>query len=218
MAMAEADKEDKEPFEKQAAPLVSVIIPTYNRHAALERALRTVRAQTHRRLQIIVVNDCSTQPEYYNYRPEGVLLVHLPQNSGRRPGRVRNYGLKLAEGDYIAFLDDDDAWLPTKLEEQLAALGTAGGERMCCTTATELDPGDDCVEAAAPGASAAEEGAAELWPVGHEELPDVLGPEHLRERNVLISTSVLVHRSVVASAGFFSDRCGVCGASAGYRC
>jgi O-antigen biosynthesis protein len=108
-------------------PLVSVIIPTYNRFNYLLNAIQSVKSQTYKAIEIIVVNDCSTQSEYYNYRFEGVTVVHLAENSKEVLGmgcaaRVRNVGLKLARGEYIAFLDDDDIWFPHKIEQQIAAM------------------------------------------------------------------------------------------------
>ena len=110
---------------------VSVIIPSYNRFKFLLHAIKSVKEQTHKNVQIIVINDASTEKEYkeFNFEELGVYIIHLEENSYKKfgysnLGYVRNQGIQEATGDYVAFLDDDDYWLPTKLEEQLNAMDT----------------------------------------------------------------------------------------------
>lgn len=103
---------------------VSVIIPTFNRYAYLLNAIQSVENQTHKNIEIIVVNDGSTQEDYYDSELERrVKVLHIDRKStpnwgGSRPA-VRNYGINKAKGDFIAFLDDDDIWFPEKIEMQL---------------------------------------------------------------------------------------------------
>ena len=101
---------------------VSVIIPTYNRFTYLLNAIKSIKAQTYKNIEIIVVNDCSTEKEYYNYSWDtaNVKIIHLPTQSKTifnhsAPGYVRNKGGELATGKYIAFCDDDDYWFPDKI-------------------------------------------------------------------------------------------------------
>jgi len=106
---------------------VSVIVPTYNRFNQLLQAIKSVETQTHTNIEIIVINDASTQSEYYSHDFGKVNIIHLSENTNKifgfsSPGYVRNKGIEAATGDYIAFLDDDDIWLPTKLEVQLARM------------------------------------------------------------------------------------------------
>ena len=123
--------------------LVSVIIPTFNRFKYLLNSIKSVLEQTHKNIEIIVVNDCSTDEEYYtsNFKEkfgDSVFIIHLPRNSRSYLGKVagggnaRNIGMMLAKGDYIAFLDDDDYFLPTKIEKQLLAM-KENNCKMCCT-------------------------------------------------------------------------------------
>jgi hypothetical protein len=112
---------------------VSVIIPTYNRFKYLLNAIQSVKSQTHKNLEIIVVNDCSTQPDYYTYDwlSADVNMIHLKKNTKETfnypcAAFVRNRGIQEAKGNYIAFCDDDDIWLPRKLELQLNAMKTTG--------------------------------------------------------------------------------------------
>ena len=102
-----------------AKPLVSVIIPAYNSADFIDEALKSVFDQTYKDLEIIVVDDGSTDDtravlEKYGDR----VNYHYQDNNG--PASARNRGIKLARGKYIAFLDADDLWLPTKLEKQVA--------------------------------------------------------------------------------------------------
>ena len=104
---------------------VSVIIPTYNRFKYLLNSINSVRKQTYTNIEIIVINDCSTQQEYYTHNfGSDVKIIHLIKNSRfvtdfPCTGYVRNKGIEISTGEYIAFLDDDDIWLPNKLEIQI---------------------------------------------------------------------------------------------------
>jgi glycosyltransferase involved in cell wall biosynthesis len=103
--------------------LVSVIIPTHNRAALLARAIASVRAQTYTQLEIIVVDDASsdnTRDVVAAINDGRIRYIRQRQNAGAPA--ARNQGIRAASGDYIAFLDDDDEWLPQKTEKQLAAL------------------------------------------------------------------------------------------------
>lgn len=111
---------------------VSVVIPTYNRFKYLLNAIISVKAQTYKNIEIIVVNDGSTQDEYYKYDfkknfGDNFYILHLPRNSKEIYGHpcqasVRNIGMMLSNGKYIAFLDDDDIFLPSKIEKQVSAM------------------------------------------------------------------------------------------------
>lgn len=111
------------------APLVSVVIPTFNRAGTIQRALDSVVRQTHRPLEIIVVDDASTDdtPRLVDrgFCPVPLTLVALSHNEGA--AAARNHGIALAQGDYVAFLDSDDEWQPDKLARQLAGLGPETG-------------------------------------------------------------------------------------------
>ncbi len=108
------------------APLVSVVIPTYNRAHLVRAAVESVLAQTYRPLELIVVDDGSTDATGRVLAACGSVRVVRQTHTGM-PGQARNAGARLARGEYLAFLDSDDLWLPQKLELQVAA-ATAGGE------------------------------------------------------------------------------------------
>ena len=100
--------------------LISIVIPTHNRSDLLQRALDSVLNQTYGDFEIIVVSDGSTDNTdeiMANYQDERINYISYHPSRG---GNVaRNTGIKAAKYDYIAFLDDDDEWHPTKLQKQL---------------------------------------------------------------------------------------------------
>ncbi len=97
---------------------VSVVIPYYNREKYIDEAIQSVRAQTLQPLEIIIVNDCSRESSrrYLDRYQDICTIVDLPANVGL--AGARNAGIRLARGKFIALLDDDDIWLPRKLEVQ----------------------------------------------------------------------------------------------------
>lgn len=103
------------------APSVSVIVPTHNRAALLARALDSVLAQTHRPLEVIVVDDGSDDGTAVLLARRYPQLRYCYQPNGG-VSSARNRGIRAASGDWVALLDSDDVWRPTKLARQLAAL------------------------------------------------------------------------------------------------
>lgn len=104
-------------------PRVSVVIPTRNRPAFLADALRSVVGQDYRDLDIIVVDDASEDSEE-NERVIarfGRPVRHIVRDTRGGPSVSRNVGIRASDAEYIAFLDDDDIWLPSKLRRQIEA-------------------------------------------------------------------------------------------------
>lgn len=105
----------------RAAPLISVIIPVYNGERYLSAAIESVLAQAWTPLEIIVVDDGSTDQSVQVARHyQSQVQVICQANAG--PGAARNRGVALASGELLAFLDADDLWLPGKLAHQVAYL------------------------------------------------------------------------------------------------
>jgi len=101
------------------APLISVIIPTFNSGKFIPDAVQSVLDQTYQRLEVIVVDDGSTDATKDILREfNGHIRYCYQENRG--PSAARNIGITSARGDYICFLDADDIWMPNKLEVQLA--------------------------------------------------------------------------------------------------
>lgn len=103
--------------------LVSVIVPTYNRARLLEQAIRSVQRQTYTHLEIIIVDDASTDDTAALVRNSNDARIrHVRHHCNRGGAAARNTGIRSARGEYIAFLDDDDQWEPEKTAAQLALL------------------------------------------------------------------------------------------------
>lgn len=108
--------------------MISVVIPTFNRAHTTRDAVASVLSQTRlcdHALEIIVVDDASNVPISNLPADPRVSCLRLPRNVG--PSGARNAGLAATSGEYIAFLDSDDRWLPQKLSTQLSRLNEAVG-------------------------------------------------------------------------------------------
>lgn len=115
--------------------LVSVILPTYNRRSLLPRAIQSVLGQTHHALELIIVDDGSTDGtdelvKQYSAGDERLRYLLMPKRGG--PAAARNAGIRAARGSWIAFQDSDDEWLATKLERQLEAVNSNSIGLVCC--------------------------------------------------------------------------------------
>lgn len=102
--------------------LISIIIPVYNAEKYIDKTIQSVLEQTYTNYEIILVNDCSQDQslqkiEKYAEENPRVKVYTLEENSGAAV--ARNFGLDMAQGRYIAFLDSDDTWVENKLEKQL---------------------------------------------------------------------------------------------------
>src|SRR5579862_7797428 len=108
----------------EAVQVVSVIVPTFNRLEYLRPALESVFAQTLTDWELLIADDGSSSPtrEYLQSLIEpGRVSVAFFEHTGN-PSKLRNAALRDARGEYVAFLDSDDLWLPRKLEIQIGSL------------------------------------------------------------------------------------------------
>lgn len=117
--------------------LVSVVIPTYSRNDMLSRAIDCILAQTHKLLDIIVVDDNPPESEYrasteqLMKKYETDERIRYIQNEKNLGGSgARNVGIEAAKGEYIAFLDDDDEYYPEKIEKQLAVFLNSTSDKL----------------------------------------------------------------------------------------
>lgn len=116
--------------------LISVVIPTYSRNDTLKRAIGSVLCQTHENFEIIVVDDNpkdsewrkSTEKIMSEYKDPRVRYIQNEKNMGG--GLTRNEGIKASKGEYVAFLDDDDEYLPERLEKQLKVFEDSNNEKL----------------------------------------------------------------------------------------
>ena len=119
--------------------LVSVVIPTYKRPDKLDVAIRSVLNQTYPLIEVIVVDDndpdtegrrlTETKMTEFANNPKVKYIKHEYNKNG---SAARNTGARVAKGEYVAFLDDDDEYMPRKIETQLEALEGRGEEWACC--------------------------------------------------------------------------------------
>ena len=103
--------------ERITAPLVSIVIPTYNHAPLLHRAIESIRAQTFTHWKAIIVNNFSTDDTVSvveSFSDNRIQLIDFANNGVIAASR--NKGIELADGTYVAFLDSDDTWFPEKLE------------------------------------------------------------------------------------------------------
>lgn len=117
-------------------PRVTVVIPTYNRARMVCEAVDSVLAQTYEDFEVIVVDDGSTDNtplRLSEYEDPRVYIIRHQTNQGQGP--ARNTGILASKGEYIAFLDSDDLWEPTKLKEQMTFFAQNAGLRWSSTHA-----------------------------------------------------------------------------------
>lgn len=118
-------------------PLVSIVVPTYARSQMLLRSLESLNRQTYSPLEIIVVDDngvgskqqCETQSRIETFIPrKDIVLTYVVREENGGGAKARNSGIEIAQGSYIAFLDDDDEYLPEKIERQVHVLRDSGAD------------------------------------------------------------------------------------------
>src|ERR1700722_9130709 len=123
------------------SPFVPSLIPAFNAAATIRRAIDSALGQTYQNLEVVVVDDGSrdtTSEIAASYERDDVRLIRLSSNQGAS-GAV-NEGIAAAKGEFIAFLDADDEWLPTKLAKQIAAL-QSNPRAVTATCGCRLDAG-----------------------------------------------------------------------------
>jgi hypothetical protein len=132
--------ETREQESSSDRPLVSVVIPTYNRVQQPITAIESVLAQTYSNVEIIVVNDGSTDgsdeaiQRFINQKMNRCHEIIYVDQPNQGASAARNTGIAKARGEYIAFLDSDDVWLPQKLEWQMRAFKELKDECGACFT------------------------------------------------------------------------------------
>jgi glycosyltransferase involved in cell wall biosynthesis len=166
-------------------PLVSVIVPTYNRAPIIGPTVQSILAQSCRDFELIVVDDGSTDSTEEAVRSinDPRLRSYVIPHAGR-PAVPRNYGMRLAKGSYIAFCDDDDLWLPNKLEKQLSVLECRQDLLMACTNVTFLPD------------------RAIMKKAGKDETRSF---EYLLFNSDIVNSSVVMRRSVIDNIGFLDE-------------
>lgn len=170
--------------------LVSVIIPNYNYAEYLRDAIESVRSQTYPAIEIIVVDDGSTDGSRDVLGKFGDSITTVfQQNKG--VSAARNNGAALAKGEYFAFLDADDLWLPEKVELQVAKFNENAGYGLVHVGLIEIDGNEDEIRRRVDG------GEGEVW---REML------EFSRQGILGGGSGVMIRRDVFDEVGGFDER------------
>jgi len=175
-------------------PLVSAIIPTYNRAHVICDAVESILAQTYRPIEVIVVDDGSKDDTLQRLKEYGDRIRVISQaNAG--PAAARNRGIAMAQGELIAFLDSDDLWLPQKIERQVALLEQAGESVPCCLSNIMMkwNSGDRASFDIALLKPPVEQG---IW---------LNADEVLATRFVLFNQGIVIRRKVLEKIGGFDE-------------
>jgi glycosyltransferase involved in cell wall biosynthesis len=176
---------------------VSIIVPTFDRLEYLATAIESVFAQTYTRWELIIADDGSGAPTrtyLQSLRDARVKVIWLAHSG--RPSVVRNAALREAHGEYVAFLDSDDIWLPAKLEIQLGSLRRHPARHWSYTRFALVD---------AAGEPAAPRRAAD-WPApGGWILEQILNGQ-----TVIALPSVMVSRALLDRLGAFDEQLVMC--------
>lgn len=168
--------------------LVTVVIPTHNRSDLLPRAIRSVLGQTYKNLECIVVDDASNDSTEQVVREfEDNRLIYLRHETSLHASAARNSGIKKARGEFLAFLDDDDEWLPQKLEKQLGLI-TSSSEQVGLVYCWL-----DCYE------------EEQLVSQRHPKLRGNIFKHTLDRQPIGNSSTLLVRRAVIETVGGFDE-------------
>lgn len=135
------------------SPLISVVMPVYNTERFVAQAIESVLNQTYQNLELILVNDCSTDKsllilESYARKDKRVRIISNEKNIG--VAHTRNLGIQAAKGAYIALLDSDDLWEETKIEKQLTQIINAQAKISYCSLAMVDEDGKKIKEFSVP--------------------------------------------------------------------
>jgi len=179
-------------------PQISVVIPVYRAEETVTAAIESVEAQGREDLEIIVVDDASPDNtvavlrQFLKERPH-VILIALDRNLG--PAGARNRGIEAAHGEWIAFLDGDDAWLPWRIQSQLTALKQNPEAVLLC--------GDLHVEGVSGNGGAVTVSTA---PGDATLRTRAITLEQFLDENPVATSTVLVRKTALAAAGGFDEQ------------
>lgn len=170
---------------------ISVVIPTWDRRAWIGRALDSVRQQTLQPLEVIVVDDGSTDDTAAFVR-QRYPRVRLLAQENHGVSHARNRGIEAARGEWIALLDSDDAWQPEKLARQSERLAESGAPPICHTDEIWIRNG------------------RRVNPMQKHAKPEGWILRHCLPLCCVSPSSVLIHREVFRKVGLFDESLPVC--------
>lgn len=171
--------------------MISVIIPTFNRSALVREAVASVLAQEDVALEVIVVNDGSSDDTFAALAAFGS-AIHSVSKAHGGVSSARNAGIRAAKGEWLAFLDSDDLWLPQKLRKQLAFLGEHPEFKICQTEEIWVRNGQ------------------KLNPKEYHRKPRGYCFPQLLERCLVSPSAVVIHREIFRDVGLFDESLPAC--------
>jgi len=171
--------------------LVSVIIPTFNRSRLVAEAVASALAQEAVALEVIVVDDGSEDDTAAVLTSLGAAVRPVFQ-AHAGVSAARNTGIRMARGEWLAFLDSDDLWLPQKLQKQLEFFRTHPRFKICQTEETWIRHG------------------RRLNPRGYHRKPQGYCFPRLLERCLVSPSAVVIHRSLFEEVGLFDESLPAC--------
>lgn len=169
--------------------LISVVIPLYNREATIQRAIDSVLNQTYSNIEVLVVDDGSTDhsvkmlEKYQNDKRVKIIC----QDTNRGANAARNKGICEAKGEYIAFQDSDDEWLPNKLEKQIKVMKEQKFYICFCSFKRHYPQ------------------TTQVVPNCLEHLTCEMIKERLKNGNIIGTPTLVVHRDVIKNIGVFDE-------------
>jgi len=168
---------------------ISVIVPTYNRADLISETIESILNQTYKNFELIIVDDGSTDnTEEVIRKFKDSRIKYIKTDNWGGPARPRNTGIKKAKGEYIAFCDDDDIWLPKKLEKQIRVFQISNETAMLYTRFKTIE--GDVI-------------SNRIFPEnGKYKSGNIFKSLYLR--NFIACSSVMVKRSVLDQVGFFN--------------
>lgn len=179
-------------MELNNQPIVSVIIPTYKRTDYLKLTLQSIQNQTFKDFEIIVVDDGTPNEENFFLCQTFEKVKYIKIENSRGPAKPRNVGIREAKGKYIAFVDDDDLWLPSKLEKQVAVLDNNPdfGLVHCCCQIIDENGIDKKEIIGRPGSPDVKHGDVSMRMMGNW---------------TIMMPTPLVRKSIIEKVGFFNE-------------
>ena len=198
--------------------LVTVIIPTYNRFSYLLNAIASVKAQTYPNIELIIVNDRSTETEYYNYEFKDCIVIHMEINSKKRFGKAspggfqRSVGMKIANGNYIAFLDDDDVWFPEKIEKQLLKMKLTQCGMSCTDGLFGVGVYNKDKQYVIYNEVKFKNIIKQIFnrkkkgSLMKNGFPDIWNEEFMNVHNCCIASSIMIEKKIIDKVGYFSNK------------
>lgn len=195
------DQDDRAVKSEAGGPLVTVVMPVYNGSAYLRQAIESVLSQSYGNFELIVVDDCSTDDSLQviaRYAADArIVLLRNGANAG--VAASRNRALARSRGRYVTFLDQDDVWLPRKLELQVAAMGAHPQVGLLHAEYARIDPAGQLM------------GRAKDFPAARFANPDAAVEVRDVFAEIFVSNDIqpltsMIPRDVLDAVGHFDPR------------